>query len=243
MLITLDSRGSRAIDRARSLFVEAMSPLQGVGRAITNPIRNTWRGITDYPDLERENDRLRELLALSQGDSIAAQAALRNWQELAAQAGLETVGDYSNVTAQVLTYGSSNVRLTVEINKGSDAGIRVGMPVVTGAGLIGKITQVSAKRSVVLLITDPSYSVPVTVSGPQPIPGTSEAVAAGQAPIGGTTTTVGVGPPSSSEPTLPMPAPGTRGSRPCRPASSRAPRPSTAPPPPPPMDRRRSPAS
>ncbi len=189
LLVTLDSRGSSAIDKAKSTFVEWMSPLQGVGRAISNPIRNTWRGITTYDDLERENDRLREINQSLEGSAIAGSAVLRSYYELAAQQSLETVGNYSNVIAQVLTYGPSNVRQTIEINKGSEQGIRVGMPVVNGAGLIGKVTQVSAQRCVILLISDPSYSVPVTVSGPLTVPGTAEAVAEGQPTLGATTTT------------------------------------------------------
>ena len=191
LLVTLDSRGSAAIDKAKSTFVEWMSPLQGVGRAISNPIRNTWRGITSYDDVERENDRLREINQSLEGSAIAGSAVLRSYYELAAQQSLETVGNYSNVIAQVLTYGPSNVRQTIEINKGSDQGIRVGMPTVNGAGLIGKVTQVSAKRCVILLISDPSYSVPVTVSGPLTVPGTQEAVNEGQPTLGGTTTTIG----------------------------------------------------
>ncbi|NCX21840.1 MAG: hypothetical protein EBX17_01400, partial [Betaproteobacteria bacterium] len=34
---------------------------------------------------------------------------------------------------------------TVEINQGSDRGLRVGMPVVNAAGLVGRITWVDNK--------------------------------------------------------------------------------------------------
>jgi rod shape-determining protein MreC len=39
------------------------------------------------------------------------------------------------------------------------------MPVVNQAGLIGKITQVNATTSKVMLITDPRYSIPVEILG------------------------------------------------------------------------------
>ncbi len=197
LLITLDSRGSTAINKAKSSFVELISPLQGVGRAIASPIRNTWRGITQYDDVQRENDRLRALNESLTGDAVAGQAALRNWLELAAEASIESAGKYSNVIAKVFAGSPSNVRQTVEIDKGSDQGIRVGMPVINGAGLVGKITQVSAHRAVVLLITDPTYSVPVTVSGPLSLPGTDAAVADGQVPPGVTTTSTAVSVPGS----------------------------------------------
>lgn len=189
LLVTLDSRGSATLDRARAKFGDWLSPLQGVGRSIAVPIHNAWRGITDYSELQRENDRLRELVQLQQGDAIAGEAAIRSYQELLAQADLESVRDYSNVSAAVLTYGASNNRMTVEINKGSDDGIRVGFPVVNAGGLVGKITQVSRNRAIVLLLSDPNYSVPVTISGGQTIPGSTAAAANGEPPIGGETTT------------------------------------------------------
>ena len=39
------------------------------------------------------------------------------------------------------------------------------MPVVVGAGLVGKVVRVSDKRSVISLITDPTFAVGVSVVG------------------------------------------------------------------------------
>ena len=51
---------------------------------------------------------------------------------------------------------STNFEDTIEIDKGTDDGIKVGMPVVTGAGLVGRIVEVhGGTRSVVQLLTDP----------------------------------------------------------------------------------------
>ncbi len=48
-----------------------------------------------------------------------------------------------------------------KVDKGADAGIRVGMPVVTGAGLVGRIVEVGADRASVQLVTDPEFRVGV----------------------------------------------------------------------------------
>jgi rod shape-determining protein MreC len=177
LLITLDARGNATIGAAKRTFADVASPLQGVGRVVSRPIENAWRGVTSYGDLERENDRLREELAQQSGDMIAAQVALRDYQELLAQNQLASLSQYTKVTAQVLSYSPNNFRQTVEINQGSSRGIRIGMPVVNAAGLVGKVTSVTPDSAIVLLITDPSYSVTVKIVGEQAIPGTQQAVA------------------------------------------------------------------
>ncbi len=173
LLITLDLRGNATIDAAKRGFSTVRSPMEDVGRAISRPVKNAWRGITHYGELERENDRLRELVDQQQGEAIAAQVALRDYQELLAANQLTSLSQYSKVTAQVLAYAPQNFQQTVEINQGSKRGIRIGMPVVNAAGLVGKITSVTADSAVVLLISDRDYSVTVKVVGDQPIPGTT----------------------------------------------------------------------
>ena len=71
--------------------------------------------------------------------------------------------NYKSVIAQVVGEAPSNFQNTVEITVGSRDGIAVGMPVTDGAGLIGKVTKVYPDRSVVMLITDPQFSVQAQV--------------------------------------------------------------------------------
>ena len=53
----------------------------------------------------------------------------------------------------------------VIINRGSDDGLRRGMPVVTAQGLVGRITAITANAGRVQLITDPASSVNVGLEG------------------------------------------------------------------------------
>ena len=59
----------------------------------------------------------------------------------------------------------SNFQLTIEIDRGIPDGLKKGMPVVTGAGLVGKVVAVSRERATVLLLTDPSFNVGIRLSG------------------------------------------------------------------------------
>lgn len=70
---------------------------------------------------------------------------------------------YLTVIAHVVDSGSAQIE-TVEIDRGSSEGIKVGMAVVDAAGLVGRITTVDAEHSIVQLITDPAFTVECTVT-------------------------------------------------------------------------------
>lgn len=162
LLITVDLRGNAVVVRARSVFARVLSPFETAGRAVATPVRNAWRGATDYDRLERENERLYDEIARQKGDQLTARAVVSEYQELLTLNGL--TAKYPTVTARVVGDAPGNFRQTVEIDRGSDDGIGVGMVVVNYAGLIGKITAVYADRSVVLLATDHEYAIEAKVS-------------------------------------------------------------------------------
>jgi rod shape-determining protein MreC len=168
ILITLDLQNSSAISGLRNVFGTIFRPVESTTRVITRPISNAWHGIFDYNDVLDENDRLREKVAQQDGATVAAAASVRLAQELLALNGLPTLAGINAVTAQVIGDSPTNFSQTIEINQGSESGIRVGMPVLNAAGLIGKITKVYGDRSVVMLITDPDFALSVkVVNSPQ----------------------------------------------------------------------------
>ncbi len=163
LLITLDLQGNSVVDGVRRAFGAVFDPIQVSARVVTRPIENAWRGITEYGDLAEENRRLQELVDQQEGAFIAALATVRDAQELLALNGIDDLTEISSVTAQVVGEAPSNFSQTVEINQGSNDGLRVGMPVVNAGGLVGKVTQVFASRAIVLLATDATYAVPVQI--------------------------------------------------------------------------------
>jgi cell shape-determining protein MreC len=163
LLLTLDLRGNPFFDRVRSVFARVLEPFETAGEVIATPIRNAWHGATDYQSLQRENERLRDLLAQQTGDQLAARSIYSDYQELLTLNGL--TARYPTVTARVVGGAPGNFEQTVEIDRGSDDQLRVGMPVVNFAGLVGKITKVYSDRSIVRLVTDTEYTIPCKVSG------------------------------------------------------------------------------
>ncbi len=196
LLITLDLRGSSVTNFARSAFGVVFRPIESATRVVTRPIQNTWNGITHYNSVVDENRRLRDLVAYDEGATVSAIASVREAQELLALNGLPTLAGISSCTAQVVGQSPSNFAQTVELNRGSECGIKVGMPVLNAAGMIGKVTDVYSKRAVVMLITDPGYSLAVKVVNTPPttttttIPGQSTDSSSSTTTTTTTTTTI-----------------------------------------------------
>ena len=77
---------------------------------------------------------------------------------------LSFVGDVPRVNARVVADSPSNFELTIEIDKGTSDGVAVGMPVVTGAGLLGRVVDTSKRRSMVEVLTQEAFSVGVRLA-------------------------------------------------------------------------------
>jgi len=160
-LITVDTKanGGGVLAKirfgARDLLVPAQSGLRGVA----NPVANFADGLVNSGDLKAENRRLRDENLRLQGQVLQAADAQRQLTALLDLNKLEVVKDIPRVAARVVNTAPSNVQLTVEIDRGGDDGVAVGMPVVVGSGLVGRIESATGKTAIVRLITDPEMSV------------------------------------------------------------------------------------
>ncbi|MDQ6614444.1 MAG: rod shape-determining protein MreC [Actinomycetota bacterium] len=164
--MTIDSRanGGGLTGGIRGRAHDALAPVQSATHSVLRPIGDFFTGAFHYGSLKRENSQLRDQLAQARGQALGASDAQRELQILSEQAHLDWVGKIPTVTAQVVDTTSSNFELSIQINRGTDSGIAVNMPVVTGGGLVGRVAQVSSKRSTVLLLTDPTFSVGVRLT-------------------------------------------------------------------------------
>ncbi|MGQ0830257.1 MAG: rod shape-determining protein MreC [Microthrixaceae bacterium] len=160
-VLTLDFRDAPIIASVRRTASSAFSPLRGTAEAISDPVSNAWHGITGYGDLKAENDDLRAQLDALRGKEVLDEDAAKQLAALLKQVDIPWVGDIPVVRARVVAGPASNFSHTIEIDKGSEAGFKVGMPVVDGAGLVGRVVQVTSDRATVQLITDPEFAVGV----------------------------------------------------------------------------------
>ena len=66
------------------------------------------------------------------------QAATRQLGEVKGLLDLPQIADYDGIVASVVDGPTGNFSRTLQLDKGSDAGIKVDMPVVVASGLVGR---------------------------------------------------------------------------------------------------------
>lgn len=163
-LLTLDFRSFGPLATAQRGLRAALAPLRDGTERVLQPVTDGARGLFDYGDLERENEKLREENAQLRGAQIQGEVDKETLKRLLAQSDIPYVGDYPRVVARVVAGSVGNFdEFSVEIDKGTDAGLEKDMPVVTSAGLVGRIVEVDKTRSRVQLITSPQFAVGVRV--------------------------------------------------------------------------------
>ena len=160
-LITLDARGSGPISAARGGAHDVVDPIASVFDAVFSPVGDWIDGVTSAASLKDENARLRRRLDAARGQRAAARAAVEENKELKKLLDLPFVDGTNAIAAPVVDGAPGNFELTVQIGKGESDGVGVDMPVVTGAGLVGRVIQVSRDRATVLLVNDPESGVGV----------------------------------------------------------------------------------
>jgi rod shape-determining protein MreC len=123
-------------------------------------IQNLLNAPADVTSLRQENAELRAEIARLQEQIIGIQQELTEAQVLA------SLVDYARsrsenryVAAAVIGRDPSPFMHYVIINRGSDDGLKRGMPVVTQLGLVGQIEAVTANAARVQLINDPGSTV------------------------------------------------------------------------------------
>ena len=163
-LLTIGVRDAPVVRELREGASTVFSPVEGAADAVTKPFRNAWNGITNYEDLQDENERLREELAERGEGDVRDADAEQQLAELSAALDLPYAANVETVTARVVSGPRSNFSYAVEIDKGTDDGLAVDQPVVTAAGLVGRISRATGSTATVELLTDPEFRVGVRLA-------------------------------------------------------------------------------
>lgn len=160
-VIALDAGGFGPVNSLKSGIGTVMSPVRAVGDTVFGPVGDAFNGVFNREDLAAENRRLREENDRLRGQQAQAQEAAAELDQMRRVLDLPTYQGITSTHAEVVAGGSSNFDPTIQINKGANAGIRRGMPVITAAGLVGRIVEVSLNSAHVELVTDPDFRVGV----------------------------------------------------------------------------------
>lgn len=128
-----------------------------------------YQGVQEFLNAPQDTARLRQRNVELEGEVSRLQTQIIELQQQLAETNvLSALVDFARANpenryqaAAVIARDPSPFLHYVIINRGSDDGLRRGMPVVTQHGLVGRIAAVTAGASRVQLITDPGSTVNV----------------------------------------------------------------------------------
>jgi rod shape-determining protein MreC len=152
-----------------------LSPLESVASEALKPARDLINWFDETFEARGENDDLKEELAAAREQLALAEAAVgenekfREMLALNEELGLDP--SYEPLTARIIARSPSVINATVGVDAGSADGVENDDPVISGDGLVGRVTEVTDSVAQVQLITDPRNAVSARVvpDGPQGI--------------------------------------------------------------------------
>jgi len=154
---------SPRVERFRAQVVDAIVPSFEWAMAPVNGAVNILRDFQSYQRIYQQNQELRREL---QQMKAWKEAALQLEQENARLLDLNKVQldpRLTYITGVVMADSGSPFRQSVVVNVGARDGIIDGWAAMDGLGLVGRISGVGAKSARVVLLTDTSSRVPVTI--------------------------------------------------------------------------------
>jgi rod shape-determining protein MreC len=148
-------------------IVEVFSPVEEGASTVLSPFRDVANFFSDTFKAKSEVNGLRNKVSNLTRELAAAQYAASQNAQLRRQVGLDnshSIASYRPVTASVISRDPTLWYATVEIDKGSDDGVRRTDPVTGDGALVGEVTTVDPTVSIVTLITDHTMAVAAQVT-------------------------------------------------------------------------------
>ncbi|HEU5063996.1 MAG TPA: rod shape-determining protein MreC [Solirubrobacterales bacterium] len=160
LLTVTYGQGSDGMQRGVSTI---FSPVLSVADRALKPARDLVNWFDETFDAKGRNERLQSELEVAREEAVEAKAALAENEQLRKLVGLgksgAIPGGYTEVAGRVIGRSPTVWFADVMIDVGSGDGVEVDDPVVSGDGLVGKVSAVTGSSARVTLIADNSSAV------------------------------------------------------------------------------------
>ncbi|WP_019010529.1 rod shape-determining protein MreC [Deinococcus aquatilis] len=141
----------------------SVAPVTRIGVVAADNLRRAYVTVVNERNLAGEVGSLRKQNdVLRQRNELLTRevSRLRQVMQITATQAPNALG-----IAQVVAVDPSPLLARITLNRGTDDGVRVRMPVTVPGGLVGQVTGVSSNRATVVALVDPESSVGVTLQG------------------------------------------------------------------------------
>jgi len=164
--IILLSLPSRVTSRLKMAVGSWFLPLFGLASAGQQLPADLADSVLTRHELLRQVDNLRRENQQLRSQAVQSLAIARENDQLRNLLGWQRQSPWRLKLANVVMRDPANWWRTVQIDLGSRDGLRENLPVITSAGLVGRVSSVSLTRAQIVLIGDPNCRVSATVENP-----------------------------------------------------------------------------
>jgi rod shape-determining protein MreC len=160
ILLTLSLVAPQQFERVRGAALDVTGPVSGSLHEVTATIEGVFTGAGNYWDAASQNAQLkRENKAMLQR-MVEAKAIFGENQQLKATLQLREHERTTVAVGRIVGSSFNSPRRFAILSAGTSDGVRVGMPVRSADGLVGRIIDAGSLASRVLLVSDRANIVP-----------------------------------------------------------------------------------
>jgi rod shape-determining protein MreC len=163
VLLALSLVAPKSYASVRGVALDATAPVTGVLHQVTATISGVFSGAGNYWDAAHQNGRLKRERELMLQRIIEAKAISQENRELKAALQLREHSREPVASGRVVGSSFSSPRRYAIFSAGGADGVRIGMPVRSARGLIGRVVDAGSLASRVLLVSDRASIIPARI--------------------------------------------------------------------------------
>lgn len=153
----------QALGSVRLGVSAVLNPIERVVAMPANAVSNGASYFVNHQQLQAENTALKAQLLQSAQSIQQANLLMVEHQKLLALANTVPRFNDQAVLAEIIRDARNPSARKVVINRGLTTGVKAGLAVIDGNGVVGQITQANTMTSEVTLLTEKDHAVPVMV--------------------------------------------------------------------------------
>lgn len=160
IMLTLSLVAPKAYGSVRGAALDITAPISGALSEVTSTASGLVTGAGNYWDAAHQNAKLKRERKLMLERMVEAKAILQENRQLKAALQLRERSRETIAVGRIVGSSFSSPRRFAILSTGAHDGVRVGMPVRSADGLIGRVIDAGALASRVQLISDRANIVP-----------------------------------------------------------------------------------
>jgi rod shape-determining protein MreC len=160
ILLAMSLVAPQSFARIRGAALDITGPIAASLHEVTATVDGLATGAGDYWDAARQNGELKRREKAMLQRMVEAKAILQENRQLKATLDLREHQRDTIAVGRIVGSSFNSPRRFAILSVGSSAGVKEGMPVRSPEGLVGRVIEVGALASRILLVSDRSNIVP-----------------------------------------------------------------------------------